>query len=432
MSFEDLKENTETSSGNNPFSQPSGYEQNSYSQQDYSSQPYGQQNYNSQPYGQNLSGQYGTQQSSFVDPYANNEQSSFVDPYANNGQSSFVDPYTNNGQSSFVDPYANNGQSSFVDPYANNGQSSFVDPYANQQSSFNQPNSYEQSAYNQQNYSQQYQQPDYNQQSDYQQYQQSDYNQQSDYQQYQQSDYPQNEHQQSAYTQQDKPQQAESKQYANSTSEYTPGSYSQQNKYNLYGRNNHSQNTDQKTYMQKTYGHGVDSNSTTNEQANDIYNNLLAQAVGKKNTTPRAYPDGDRLTNFRDYYDLFASHETKKWFNRLVVVCYLISLGMFIIGFFDSSSFLDFAIYAIFTTLLLVTKKWGFSLALTIYGGLATLLNIILLIMILALGMGSFSLSTVRGIVNALAVVVLAINVTVNLMKLNKGFKEHQASFVGN
>lgn len=293
----------------------------------------------------------------------------------------------------------------------------------NKNDPFSQSFGYGQNSYEQQNYNSQPYRQDLTEQSNFGEqysYEQTPYNQikSNDQPVYrQQAEFQQ--HQQSAYVGQ-----GNSQQYAEAV--YGQKTYGQPNNTQQYAG----------TYGQRTYGQSTYSQQNSPEQFapnqnSSIYSKYYNVANGYNSAPQRTYPDGDRLTRFKDYYDLFASNQTKRWLNVLVIICYLSSLGMFILGFFSAANFLDCAVYAILTTLLLATKKWGFSLALTIYNGVAMLINIIFTIMIISMGISDFSFSTIRGLIRGLFVLILAIGVTTNLIKLNKGFKEHQATFRG-
>ncbi len=194
-----------------------------------------------------------------------------------------------------------------------------------------------------------------------------------------------------------------------------------------YGQSTYGQSTyGQSAYGQSTYGQSTygQQNNAEQSQTESIYSRYYNSAYSQGNSAPRLYSDGDRLTRFKDYYDLFASQQTKKMVNLLVIITYAAAALMLLVGIFaDSFSLLDFAFYAIFATLLAVRKGGAYSLVLSIYNALLVLLNLIIIIFTM-IGGGMVPISSITGFARSVFVLFLSIMVTARLMKLKTGFRQ--------
>ena len=77
------------------------------------------------------------------------------------------------------------------------------------------------------------------------------------------------------------------------------------------------------------------------------------------------------------FYKKFASKNTNGWVIALVVVCFLTaaaSIPSLVFG--NVLSILDIAFYLVFGIFLLLQKKWYFSLPVTIYSGIGTIITL--------------------------------------------------------
>ncbi len=110
------------------------------------------------------------------------------------------------------------------------------------------------------------------------------------------------------------------------------------------------------------------------------------------------------------FYKQFASKNTNGWVIAIVVLCFFtaaISIPTLLFG--NVFSILDIAFYLLFGILLLVQKKWYFSLPITIYSGIGTIITLAMA------GAATGILALIAGIIS-----------TVKLKKINAAYKQYK------
>lgn len=110
------------------------------------------------------------------------------------------------------------------------------------------------------------------------------------------------------------------------------------------------------------------------------------------------------------FYKQFASKNTNGWVIAIVVVCFFtaaISIPSLVFG--NLLSILDIVFYLIFGILLLLRKKWYFSLPVTIYSGIGTIITLAMA------GAATGVLALIAGIIS-----------TIKLKKINAAYKQYK------
>lgn len=113
----------------------------------------------------------------------------------------------------------------------------------------------------------------------------------------------------------------------------------------------------------------------------------------------------------KTFYKQFASKKTNGWVVAIIVACFLTAaVSIPSLAFGNLLSILDVVFYLVFGILLLVKKKWYFSLPVTIYSGIGTML------MLVMSGTATGIFALIAGIIS-----------TIKLQKINAAFKQYKA-----
>lgn len=112
----------------------------------------------------------------------------------------------------------------------------------------------------------------------------------------------------------------------------------------------------------------------------------------------------------KSFYKQFASKKTNGWVVAIIAACFLTAaVSIPSLAFGNLLSILDVVFYLVFGILLLVKKKWYFSLPVTIYSGIGTML------MLVMSGTATGIFALIAGIIS-----------TIKLRKINAAYKQYK------
>ena len=128
---------------------------------------------------------------------------------------------------------------------------------------------------------------------------------------------------------------------------------------------------------------------------------------------PQAEPNmGFENLSLKEFYDRYASKNTRSWVTAMVVIAFLTAALSLILVVCGAYSYLIGVIFFMVMGALLLTKRhWGIALAITIYGGIGSLLSL-----------------AMDGTVGGVFALIAGVMSTIALKKLHKAYKEYQTN----
>ena len=180
---------------------------------------------------------------------------------------------------------------------------------------------------------------------------------------------------------------------------------------NSYG-NQYGQSAGSNPYGNQ-YGQSTGSNQYGNQYGQSTGTSPYANQYGQPFNPYQNMMPGARMSE-KQFYDTFASNGIKSSVIVTAVIAYLsagVSLLYGIVMEDISLALVDVIFYGIISTLLLTQKKWGYALAIAIYGIVFSLIGLI-----------------VSGMFTGIVAIIFSITAAVNLKKMSKAYSFYLAT----
>lgn len=189
---------------------------------------------------------------------------------------------------------------------------------------------------------------------------------------------------------------------------------------NYGNQNNYSYN--EKTILVSNYPNNTDNNFSRNngqaqyQQSNNYgqaypqqpSNNYYAQNQSYQNN----YGQHNHIMTYKDFYDKFASQKGKNSMTSIGSICILTAVLSFVLLFSgDFFNIIDLIFYVVFAILIFTTKHWVLPLIVTCYGGIFSVLGLLL-----------------TGTPSGVVAVTVGIMATINVKKVHEAYNKYLAT----